>query len=379
MTNEDMQQLYEIMVQLVKKFTSNESSSISSEKATQIMESIRYALEYRNGFKQEEYSIKKKSETIKEEYEIGIRVKKQLIIIAKEKYNKIMEQFEHYGNQCYYDTIVKGMPHFFTRYDVVFDGCNSILTLDYPTLLPVEDVVGVDRILVYLTRIELEQQLLQQYHSTNLLQLFQKRGRDSSEQIYNLCEFLVENLLLCQYIGYTSKEILLTNQDIQLIEDKLDETNVESFQDSMMKCLIQLEIPTKAKEYIIPIIKTMSSELYYYGRMHKLGQMLFLWNEESTDFFLDGVQMEDFQLREVIEGINEEVDLTKKLDLFCSRVNSLSDFKVILEECFIRSEYHKVFEMLSKVEQDTLLSEVQEKKESRIPLLEWEEYLYEKR
>ena len=54
--------------------------------------------------------------------------------------------FEDYGCLNYRETIIKGLPVFFMKYDARFRPQDHILTLDYPDLVPGEPLSGVDRI-----------------------------------------------------------------------------------------------------------------------------------------------------------------------------------------------------------------------------------------
>ena len=39
---------------------------------------------------------------------------------AKKVYDQIIANFRSFGNRCYEDTVIKGMPEFFVHYDARF-------------------------------------------------------------------------------------------------------------------------------------------------------------------------------------------------------------------------------------------------------------------
>lgn len=160
--NFEMEELLPIVSELVRKYTSNESTSVSYEKARQLMRAVTFCIEEAEKTDTTELAALEQ-QSAKELYQRGYELVCKKTKKALELYHQIMEQFSSYRNQALYDTVVKGLPEFFRYYDPKFQPQNRILTLDYPTLRNVEDLEGIDAIYQYLIYIQKEQEFLAEF------------------------------------------------------------------------------------------------------------------------------------------------------------------------------------------------------------------------
>ena len=101
-------------------------------------------------------------------------------------YHRIMEGFQSYRNLALADTVEKGMPEFFRHYDARFAPQNQILTLDYPTLIGVERVKGIDSIYQYLEYVELEQRFLAGFPEEYVEECLEGYHEEHEELLINL-------------------------------------------------------------------------------------------------------------------------------------------------------------------------------------------------
>lgn len=160
--NFEIEELLPIVAELVRQYTSNESTSVSYEKARQLMRAVTFCIEEAERTETTELAAVDNlsaHELYQRGYELVLRKTKK----ALELYHEIMERFSSYRNQALYDTMVKGMPAFFQYYDPKFQPQNRILTLDYPTLRNVEDLEGIDAIYQYLLYMQKEQEFLAEF------------------------------------------------------------------------------------------------------------------------------------------------------------------------------------------------------------------------
>ncbi len=243
------QELLEVFVNLLKKYTGMDSDSVTEEKAFQLMEAVIYCI---NEYKQEllkqqkdllptksnketkdltahnhnQYSTQtnekqtEKQEKIiynhsqyntqihkkqtekpqdldaeqivgaKEAYERGYRLVVEKTKKANRLYNGIMSEFCDYGNQAYYDTMVKAMPEFFLRYDARFLPQEELLWLDYPVQESLEGLCGIDKIERYLYCIKIEQEYLHSFSEEYIKQKCQEYSEDYEELFINLTEII---------------------------------------------------------------------------------------------------------------------------------------------------------------------------------------------
>ncbi|MGN1147209.1 MAG: DUF6179 domain-containing protein, partial [Lachnospiraceae bacterium] len=143
--NYSMEELVPIVAGLAEKLTGKESTSITYEKAEQLMEAVLYCI-HEAEEAQQTAIISKGRVSAEEAYRIGYKKTAEKVKEAMELYNSFLPQFEAYGNLCLYDTVVKGIPEFFKWYDIRFEPQNEILTLDYPVLEDITQYEGIDKV-----------------------------------------------------------------------------------------------------------------------------------------------------------------------------------------------------------------------------------------
>ncbi len=154
-----IEDLLPIVAKLTEKYTSKESSSVTYEAARTLMEAVIYCIN--EAETEQDYSIvDEKQPNLALLYERGLDFVIEKTKEAKNLYDRILEDFEDYDCINYIDTILKGMPAFFTRYDAKFHPQNHILTLDYPLIIDLPNLCGIDLILAYLKGILLEKHFL---------------------------------------------------------------------------------------------------------------------------------------------------------------------------------------------------------------------------
>ncbi len=157
--NYSMEDLIPVAGSLIKKYGGYEHSSVTYEKAEQLMGAVIYCIN--------EYEAENDNSFLPEVrvsafdayhagYECAMRKAKKAVAL----YNQTAAIFHSYRLRCLSDTFRKGMPEFFRHYDLRFHPQDTILTLDYPVLENLQDRDGIDRIYEYLRCICLEQKFL---------------------------------------------------------------------------------------------------------------------------------------------------------------------------------------------------------------------------
>lgn len=228
--NYEIEELIPLVGELAEKYTAFESTSISYEKAEQLMGAVVYCIqeaerpEYHLKGKEtgeSEYHLKGKDAggpeyhlkgrdaggpesnvgilsgnlTARQAYEIGAGYVEQKARRALKLYHEILPGFCAYGNRCLKDTFEKGFPEFFRFYDMKFEPQNTILTLDYPVLKDLSASEGIDRIYEYLCCLRLEQRFLEGFPEGLVQEILEKNNDMYEELIENICETVFCTLL----------------------------------------------------------------------------------------------------------------------------------------------------------------------------------------
>ncbi|CUX47398.1 DUF6179 domain-containing protein [Clostridium sp. C105KSO13] len=182
-----MEELLPIAAKLAKRYTSGESTSVSYNTARRLMEAVVYCIKECETENEAAMLAGQRVDSMTA-YERGYRIALDKAEQAKIVYHQMIIDFEDYGCQNYRDTILKGIPAFFLKYDARFEPQNHILTLDYPVLELSDSVAGVDRVLDYLTEAEYEQTFLRNFDREAIMDLLEYVRPDYGGLYFdNLC------------------------------------------------------------------------------------------------------------------------------------------------------------------------------------------------
>lgn len=200
-----MAELIPIVAELVKKYTNNESTSVTYEKAQQMMDAVIYCIKeyestYRAG-KTEDFPTALGKKSAGEAYRLGYQKVLEKVKLVQKQYNEMILDFHFYGNENYRDTVLRAIPGFFLHYDPQFAPQETIITMDYPTLCPVEGRHGIDAIEVYMNHICMEQKFMKELPETYICEKLHNFHFDYRTQLFNLCDIIYRNVLACTLIG----------------------------------------------------------------------------------------------------------------------------------------------------------------------------------
>lgn len=191
-----MEELLPLVQKLVEKYTSKESSSVTYEKAQQLMEAVIYCIN-QSIDSEAVMAVGQDKPPADLLYKEGYQRVLAKTRLAKDIYDGLIENFEDYGCKNYRDTIIKGMPAFFMKYDARFAPQDHLLTLDYPLMADDRqealNLCGIDLIIFYLQCIRKEQRFLTKFEPEAIRQLL-RSIQPEYEELYldNICEPIIE-------------------------------------------------------------------------------------------------------------------------------------------------------------------------------------------
>lgn len=223
-TSWQMEDLIPLVAKLAERYTSKDSSSVSYETAQMLMEAVIYCIR-----EWEEQGIGDflaagagGSRTDWEPaYRAGYERVLEKVRLAKEIYEDLIADFEDYGCINYRDTILKGMPGFFVEYDPRFCPQDHILMLDYPVLSVPEHLCGIDLILEYLRRIQIEAVFLRCFPRERVVHVLRGISPEyRSLYLDNICSPVLMRSAGCVIAGKSVLELELDEQDYRIIEGK---------------------------------------------------------------------------------------------------------------------------------------------------------------
>ena len=222
----EMEELVPIVGKLAEKYTSHESTSITYEKAEQLMGAVLYCIHELWESSGNAPSLNEKIPA-QRAYEIGAEYVEKKTEEALDLYNRILPEFCHYENKCLYDTFVKGIPEFFKWYDIQFEPQNTILTLDYPLLKDISEYTGIDKIFEFIKSIGLEQKFLKLFPAGYVINILSKDNRNWQEAMDNICEIVFTHVIGHIMLGKSLTVIELKDNDYFYMQEMFKQTALE--------------------------------------------------------------------------------------------------------------------------------------------------------
>lgn len=222
----EMEELVPIVGKLAEKYTSHESTSITYEKAEQLMGAVLYCIHELWESSGNAPSLNKKL-SAQRAYEMGAAYVREKTGKALDLYNRILPEFCHYENKCLYDTFVKGIPEFFKWYDIQFEPQNTILTLDYPLLKDISEYTGIDKIFEFIKSIGLEQKFLKLFPAGYVINILSKDNRNWQESMDNICEIVFTHVIGYIMLGKSLTVIELKETDYFYMQEMFEQIALE--------------------------------------------------------------------------------------------------------------------------------------------------------
>ncbi|SET92803.1 hypothetical protein SAMN05443270_2099 [Lacrimispora sphenoides] len=231
----ETEELMPIVAELADKYTGKESTSITYEKARQLMEAVLYCIhEYEEDAKKGQELLSMDGKPVaKRVYSLGYETVLRNVKETQILYNKVIPDFKYYENRCYYDTFVKGIPSFFLYYDPRFQPQNHLLTLDYPVLYPVYPLQGIDAISAFVKCVSLEQVFLGKLPDEYVLHVLRAYSPDHGDLIINLAGIVLRNILGCRMAGKRVNTEGYIPGELERLIDYVNLYNADSLEQEM--------------------------------------------------------------------------------------------------------------------------------------------------
>lgn len=250
-----MEELIPVVAWLTSKYTSNESTSVSYNTAKQLMGAVMYCVEeYQNDDKAQGTLVEKEAIEVRQAYHIGYEKVVQKVGEVREKSNRLIEHFNAFGNENYYEVVAKAIPGFLTLYDPRFYPQNTIITMDYPLLGSTRTGQGVDIILEYIKGIGFEQEFLQSIPVNYITMVLDGLDPDYKNQFYNIARVVLRNFLA---IGFTKKYTAMKETNYEVLNNALKTMNPQETVDvfNQLVCELVASLEVVHKEEVISYLQ----------------------------------------------------------------------------------------------------------------------------
>lgn len=237
--NYELEELVPIVARLAEGYTSKESTSITYDRAKQLMGAVLYCIQ--EGENSGQFALMTGTESSAEKmYEIGAGCIREKTRETLNLYNGMMTLFSSYGNRCLQDTVEKGLPEFFKWYDCRFEPQNTILTLDYPVLTDLSEESGIDKIHDYVVCIQMEQKFLNRLPSEYVVESLLQYNKRYKLLIENLCEIVLTNLIGHILTGQKISGMPLQQEEYSGLQETIQEESLSQLREKITDAIHRL-------------------------------------------------------------------------------------------------------------------------------------------
>lgn len=225
MNSYSMEELLPVVADLTEHYTSRDSTSVSYDKARQLMGAVIYSIEE---FERNQASMNTLMSQDNLDAMSAFRLGQDSIKIRIQKltfsYNTLAARFRDYGNRNYRDTFTGGISGFLKYYDYRYYPQNTIITMDYPVLKMPADSCGIIAVEQYFHCIWIEQQFLSHLPEDYIVAVLTAHEASYTKQFYNISSIICRNLLGCMIAGKDPQDEP-QNEDYDKINKFIDSNN----------------------------------------------------------------------------------------------------------------------------------------------------------
>lgn len=196
-----IQELVPLVAELSAKYTGMESTSVTYEKAQQLMEAVLYCIHELEADDGQQLKMRGVNLSAREAYQLGYEKVIEKVKNMKAIYHELIKDFQYYGVECLRDTILEGIPGFLKWYDPIYNPQDTILTLDYPILDDLTGRYGIDIVYEYVKRVQLEQKFLQSFPKNYVEKILSAYCADYKLMVENISGIVLQNDYFNHEIG----------------------------------------------------------------------------------------------------------------------------------------------------------------------------------
>ena len=372
--------LFRLLKDHINRYTSYESSSVRTEKAQQLLQSICYTI---GAYLKTIQGIKNQLELLdscdmNELFSFGITVLKKYIEESKISLKKLQSEALNINNLAYHNTIFTGIPEYFQYCDIKYAPQDDAGSIDYPLFVEITDLEGVEYIREYLNRLNIENDFCKFFNRNCIEQLLNGYHTDYPDLLINIFEIILINGIGLVLLNKDIYQLNITEEDRFELKIKLGRLTEDQLQEQLKQAVLELYNRIKTDnnyllQYMLNNVYPISRRLTKLLSMDKL-EMIFISlrtvQKESEPDFKDGNIMEDDKLRDLIEEMQSLKCISDKIRLIKKKVHSLKDLIEVMEVCFYGEEFAEIYKLLTDNEITALLNYLNDEEEK-----EWQKAL----
>ena len=359
------QDIGNLLKEKIKKYCKGLSTSVTVEVGEQLLEAIYYTIDasFVNDFNMEKAIDLFKKNSIKDLYEEGERNLKDLFDETRDLYERVCENKYDTELIAYNDTLIEEFGKSFDVYDMDFNPQDIDISVDYPLIFGDLDQRGIYYVKNYLETIEIENMFCNCFDNRDvetLLDINAKRYKlNYRDLLTNVFEMAINNTILSIIVDDDFEDFYIYSEEINYLKNNLNQENVEQKVDeAVKKMVVSLNIENHDLLQYINLYKyRFIDQLKSALTENSLESMAVICDEyldvdlSKNKLTINPNTLSDEEFREILEEIQEESDINKKIEIIKTKINSFEDFNDILKaDCFYGEDYNLLFDSLDELE-----------------------------
>lgn len=363
---------YEIQVEMVQllqdligQFTQGETSSVTTDKAEEIMISILFALDtYALYFEDPVEAIAQlNSKSVKEIHREGVELLRDYFEEAKVLYSELKKVKLDVQIEAYNLTIDESLPIFLNNYNIIFEAQNTMASIDYPLALDDMRLQGVFYIKQYIERLLMETQFCHLFSQESLLFILINFGKmcrfNYRIELFNVFELMINNSIFSLLAGGKADEIKISEVQYEHLKQLLSNCNAiqrtQLIHESFDQMQVELHIDPKLTHYINiyrnMLIQRINNAVEI-GNFDTLVIREIVEQEKPMLIMLnENERLSDNQMRHLFNQIMDSHSTADKIQLIRGRFVSLYDYLDLFNAgCLFDNEYYALFNTFGDIE-----------------------------
>ena len=175
----------------------------------------------------------------------------------------------------------------------------------------------------------------------------------------NVFEIAINNTILSIIVDDDFEDFYIYSEEINYLKNNLNQENVEQKVDeAVKKMVVSLNIENHDLLQYINLYKyRFIDQLKSALTENSLESMAVICDEyldvdlSKNKLTINPNTLSDEEFREILEEIQEESDINKKIEIIKTKINSFEDFNDILKaDCFYGEDYNLLFDSLDELE-----------------------------
>ena len=275
-------QSFALLKERVQRYNGFDSTSISTDKASSIMESNLYTIGvYLKKFIPDEAIQKIKTMPMTQMYREGRKEIEKKIEVSRVLYQKVLANKIVTQNSTYNDTVIGGIKGFFKIYDPDFEANHIKITADYPLYHNViGELDGIELMQTYLSCLYYENEFCNLFSQDKIHALLYSYSPDFQDLLINIFQVIVTEAIGIVLAGENVYDLTISNKGLQQVYQKLvkqpkEEVDkiIQNAYEELKKTLLKNK--SELQKYIQEDITKVQLEIYNAVTTNTLKQVFF--------------------------------------------------------------------------------------------------------